>query len=144
MNTDSKKTPLVLIHGMGAGAALWVLNYDSLAKTRPVYAIDLIGFGRSSRSEFNKDGSIAEKQFVKSIEEWRKEVNISKMILCGHSMGGFLSASYALSYPERVQHLILADPWGFPERPENVEKRLNIPIWARALGYALRPLNPLW
>lgn len=40
--------------------------------------------------------------------------------------------------------MILADPWGFPERPENVEKRLNIPIWARALGYALRPLNPLW
>lgn len=52
---------------------------------------------------------MVEKQFVRSIEEWRKEVNIKKMILCGHSMGGFLGCAYALQYPDRVQHLILGD-----------------------------------
>lgn len=44
---------------------------------------------------------IAEKQLVRSIEEWRREMNIDNMILLGHSMGGFLATSYTISYPER-------------------------------------------
>jgi pimeloyl-ACP methyl ester carboxylesterase len=50
MNTDSKKMPIVLLHGFGAGIAFWVLNFDTLAEANhPVYAIDLLGFGKSSR-----------------------------------------------------------------------------------------------
>jgi len=144
MNTESKEVPLVLLHGLGAGIALWVMNLDAFAKGRPVYAMDILGFGRSSRPLFAKDALVCEKQFVKSVEEWRREMNINDMILLGHSMGGFIASSYALTYPERVKHLILADPWGFPEKPSDSTNGKTIPLWVRAIARVLTPLNPLW
>uniref|UniRef100_A0A8D8KAQ5 1-acylglycerol-3-phosphate O-acyltransferase ABHD5 n=1 Tax=Culex pipiens TaxID=7175 RepID=A0A8D8KAQ5_CULPI len=143
-NEESKRVPILMLHGLGAGVALWVLNLDELAQHRTVYAIDILGFGRSSRPSFSDDAMVAEKQLVKSIDEWRKEMGLKEMILLGHSMGGFLAASYALSYPDRVKHLILADPWGFPEKPKDVERPKKIPMWARAIVTASKPLNPLW
>lgn len=69
-------------------------------------------------------------------------MNLNEFILLGHSMGGFLAASYTLQYPDRVKHLILADPWGFAERDD--EKLKTYPWWARTIGFMVQPLNPLW
>ncbi|XP_066142419.1 (Lyso)-N-acylphosphatidylethanolamine lipase-like isoform X1 [Euwallacea fornicatus] len=140
-NTESPKTPIVLIHGLGAGVALWCLNIDALAASRPVYAFDLLGFGRSSRPTFSSDAMEAEQQMVRSLEEWRKEMTINNFILCGHSMGGFLATSYALTYPNKVKHLILADPWGFPEKPSGTSEA--VPLWVKTLSYIMQPFNPL-
>lgn len=142
LNTTSPNTPLVLLHGLGAGVALWCLNLDALSASRPVYAIDLLGFGRSSRPTFSADSTEAERQMVGAVEEWRREMKLDGFVLLGHSMGGFLAASYALSHPERVRHLILADPWGFPEKPPDSQRR-PLPLWVRAVAYTLQPFNPL-
>ncbi|XP_013137459.1 PREDICTED: 1-acylglycerol-3-phosphate O-acyltransferase ABHD5-like isoform X3 [Papilio polytes] len=144
LNEDAPRTPLVLLHGMGAGLALWCTNLDALAAQRPVYAIDLLGFGRSSRPKFASDASKVEAQWVESVEEWRREVNIDQLILLGHSLGGYIATAYALKYPERVRHLILADPWGFPEKPSNVYEKYQMPLWVRAVATAAQPFNPLW
>ena len=80
-NKKSNNAPLVMIHGMGAGVGLWALNLESLAKSRPVYAFDLLGFGRSSRVKFPKDGMLAEMEFVEAIEDWRKEMKVQRIII---------------------------------------------------------------
>jgi abhydrolase domain-containing protein 5 len=143
LNEKSKKTPLVLVHGFAAGVALWALNFDALAAHRPVYAMDLLGFGRSSRPSFSSNAAEAESQLVESLEAWRREMLIDEMVLLGHSMGGFLAASYAIRHPERVRHLILADPWGFPERPSDEQLMNKLPFWARAIAAMVAPFNAL-
>lgn len=142
LNTTSKNTPLVLVHGMGSGVGLWVLNLDSLSQNRPVYALDLLGFGRSSRTKFSTDPTEAEREFVESIEDWRKAMNLDKIILLGHSLGGYLSACYSMSYPEHIKHLILVDPWGLPERPADMEVRREVPVWVRVVAMIIEPFNP--
>jgi len=49
------KPPFVMVHGMGAGLAMFALNIPELSKERTVLAIDLPGFGRSSRPPFSSD-----------------------------------------------------------------------------------------
>ncbi|CAH0401187.1 unnamed protein product [Chilo suppressalis] len=144
LNNESPKTPLVMLHGMGAGVALWCPNLDAFAATRPVYAMDLLGFGRSSRPKFASNAEKVESQWVESVEEWRRELNINQMILLGHSLGGYIATAYAMRYPERVRHLVLADAWGFPEKPQNPYEKYQLGLWVRGLAMVLQPLNPLW
>lgn len=107
-NTESTNTPIVLIHGFAAALGFWLQNLDDLSANHPVYAIDLLGFGKSSRPEFSNDAEEIESQFCESIEKWRQAMQIDKMILLGHSFGGFLATSYAMKYDENIEHLILA------------------------------------
>lgn len=43
----------------------------------------------------------------------------------------------------RVKHMVLVEPWGFPERPDPAEEDRPIPVWIRALGAMFSPFNPL-
>lgn len=95
------RPPLVLLHGFGGGVALWAQNLDSLSSSGPLYAPDLLGFGRSSRPQFTTDPEGAEEQFVAALEEWRVKVGLEEMVLLGHNLGGYLSAAYTLKYPQR-------------------------------------------
>lgn len=137
------KTPVVLLHGFGSGVGLWAQNLDALSQRRPVFAVDLLGFGQSSRPPFSTDAREAEDQFVESIEQWRAKVGLESMILLGHNLGGYLAVSYSIKYPDRVKHIVLVEPWGFPERPDTVEADRPIPVWIKALGAMFSPFNPL-
>ena len=46
-------------------------------------------------------------------------------------------------FSPRVSHLVLADPWGFPERPLDIDERYKLPLWAKAIGYVAQQFNPL-
>lgn len=143
VNTHLRGMPIVLVHGMGAGVGLWALNIDHLSEKRPLYAFDVLGFGRSSRPSFSKHADAAENEFIDSIEKWREALDLKEFILLGHSLGAYLSCAYTIKYPQHVRHLILADPWGFPEKPIATERESRIPVWIRLVARLLMPFNPL-
>ena len=124
-STESTKLPLVLVHGFNLASALWVLNLDQLAEKRKVYAIDLLGFGRSSRPRFRKKEN-PEMDLVDAIESWRKGVGLQKFDLLGHSFGGYVAAAYAIKHPGYLNRLILLEPYGFSDKTDLMEK---VPFW---------------
>ncbi len=48
-----------------------------------MYAIDLLGFGRSSRPKFSENVHEIEEQFVMFLEKWREAMKLDKMIILG-------------------------------------------------------------
>eukprot|EP01133_Synstelium_polycarpum_P002953 gene2953-3395_t len=136
--------PLVLIHGYGAGLGFWCANIDFLAQHYTVYAIDLVGFGRSSRPDLSKLKTQAEAEefWTTSIKDWSEEVGLNeKFNILGHSLGGYLSTCFSLRHPEKVKSLVLADAWGIPHRPEDYEAKISLPL--KLLGKVITPDVPL-
>ena len=127
---------LVVIHGYGAGLGFFYKNFEALSRPKGwrLYALDLLGMGRSSRPPFKirakeRKDSIreAEDWFVDSLEEWRKQRDIERFTLLGHSLGGYLAVAYALKYPGHLNKLILASPVGIPEDPYAVNADMPEP-----------------
>lgn len=141
--------PLVLIHGFAAGIGFWTGNIDELSTRFTVYAIDLLGFGRSSRPAFvpstpySEDMTPEEQVWIESIHAWSEAMELKSFVLLGHSLGGFLSGSFALKHPEKVRHLILADPWGVPSKPEEDTNAKRLPLRWRMVVKLLQMGSPL-
>ncbi|GAQ91164.1 lysophosphatidic acid acyltransferase/triacylglycerol lipase/phosphatidylcholine hydrolase, CGI-53 homolog [Klebsormidium nitens] len=113
---------LVVTHGYGAALGFYFRNFDVLGKYFKVHAVDMLGWGASSRPEFTpRTTEETEAFFIDSLEEWRKAMKIDKMVLMGHSFGGYMSAQYALKYPENIQHLILVGCAGVGHAGETLE-----------------------
>ena len=118
-----EKIPLVLVHGLWGGVGQFYKNLDHLHKDRRLYALDLPGFARSTRIPFPEEAEAVEAAFVSALERWREGVGLERLVLLGHSLGGFLSLSYSMTHPTRVRHLILDDPWGLGD-PIPEEKKM--------------------
>lgn len=127
---------LVMLHGYGAGLGFFYKNFEGLSRVKgwKLYALDMLGMGRSSRPPFKvhaKDqaGKIAEAEnwFIDALEEWRVLKRIDKFTLLGHSMGGYMAVAYALKYPGHLNKLILASPVGIPEDPYAMKAEMPEP-----------------
>ena len=127
---------LVMLHGYGAGLGFFYKNFEAISRAPgwKVYALDLLGMGRSSRPNFrihakDKQGKIteAENWFIDALEEWRIKRGLEQFTLLGHSLGGYLAVAYALKYPGRLNKLILASPVGIPEDPYAVNEEMPDP-----------------
>lgn len=127
---------LVMLHGYGAGLGFFYKNFEPLSRVPHwrLYALDLLGMGRSSRPPFrihakDREEKIteAENWFIDALEEWRVERKIERFTLLGHSLGGYMAVAYALKYPGHLNKLILASPVGIPEDPYAVNAAMPEP-----------------
>lgn len=123
----SIKTPLVLQHGYMNASCFYYRNLAGLSKHfETIYSLDMLGWGLSSRPSFDlTDDSVETAQdfFVESLEAWRKAMEIDRMILAGHSMGGYCSVAYCEKYAQHVKRLVLLSPVGVPEETKEIKAR---------------------
>jgi pimeloyl-ACP methyl ester carboxylesterase len=67
------------------------------------YALDFWGFGESG----SKRGSYAVQDFVSLVDQFMDRLGINSAPLVGHSMGGTVSLSVAIQYPQRVTKVVV-------------------------------------
>jgi pimeloyl-ACP methyl ester carboxylesterase len=142
MNVDSHRIrlqekgegfPLLLIHGLGASLEWWQFNVDSLSRKYRVIALDFLGFGYSSKQINEYSLSYTSKFLISFLDT----LEIDKASLLGNSMGGLISLSVALEYPERIEKLVLVDNAGF-DRQLSFILRLGSLFPVGELALALR------
>jgi len=75
--------PVILLHGWFHDSQMWSKNVDSLAQTLKVYALDLWGFGYSTREPMDYGYPLYATQLLKFMDT----LNIQKVSLVGQSMG---------------------------------------------------------
>jgi pimeloyl-ACP methyl ester carboxylesterase len=102
--------PLVLVHGLGSRAADWAnLIPRLIAGGHRVYAVDLLGYGRSAQPR-DVDYSISQQAAM--VEGFLDSQHLQQVDLAGWSMGGWISMQVALQQPQRVRRLVLLDSAG--------------------------------
>ncbi|QTS88914.1 alpha/beta hydrolase [Ectopseudomonas khazarica] len=101
--------PLILLHGFGANKDNWNRISRYLVKDFDVVAIDLPGFGNSTK---NPDLDYDVRTQVKRLKSIVNALNIDNFYIAGSSMGGYIAGNFAARYPENVQRLWLISPFG--------------------------------
>jgi pimeloyl-ACP methyl ester carboxylesterase len=99
---------LVLIHGLGSYIPAWSKNLEALSSRYRVVAIDLPGYGKSSKQSFAYSMDF----FAQVVEGVVRKLDLKRVTLVGHSMGGQIALTYALKYPTNVESLVLTSPAG--------------------------------
>jgi pimeloyl-ACP methyl ester carboxylesterase len=120
---------VVLIHGFASSLDAWATVVPELAKTRRVLALDLKGFGWSSRPDGDYSPQ-AEAHVVLALMDQR---GIDKAAVVAHSWGASVALALAIDAPARVSRLALYDAWVYEEQLPTTF------VWARAnvVGEAL-------
>ena len=90
--------PVILLHGWLGSWALWQETMIYLGQYYRTYALDFWGFGESGR----KRNTYAVTDFVCLVDQFMERLGIVEAPLVGHSMGGTVSLSVALKFPNRT------------------------------------------
>jgi proline iminopeptidase len=109
VKTMGSGEPIVMVHGGPGFNYLYFLpQFKELAKHYKLIFYDQRVCGKSS--EDLDSSSITIENFVNDLEGIRRLFGLKKMILFGHSWGGFLAMKYAIKYPKNLKSLILSNP----------------------------------
>jgi pimeloyl-ACP methyl ester carboxylesterase len=106
---DPFAPPLVLLHGSGSNATIWLQDITAYREQFRVVALDMPGDpGKSTPIRLPWSGPA----YTEWLTDVLAELGIEKAVLVGMSLGGWVAARFASAYPERVERLVLMCPGG--------------------------------
>jgi len=123
-SVGDRGSPVILIHGFGASVEIWQHNVSALSNNHRVYALDLVGYGRSDKPS----GKYSPSFLINHLNEFASALHIERASLVGLSMGGAVSLLYTLAYPEKVQKLVLVDSVGLGDKIIPLVRLMTLPI----------------
>jgi pimeloyl-ACP methyl ester carboxylesterase len=115
--------PVILIHGFFFDTNMWNKSIDVLAEKYKVYAIDLWGFGYSSREPLDFGYPLYAQQLLRFMDA----MGIQKASMAGQSMGGGTIIKFAISNKQRVEKIILVNAAGMPNELPIMGRISNLP-----------------
>ncbi len=128
--------PLVLIHSINAAGSSYEMRplFDHYRTSRPVYALDLPGFGFSERSDRVYSPEVFEEAIIDFIET---QVGQAADVVA-LSLGSEFIARAAFARPELFRSLTLISPSGFSAEYKDrsdgsAYQALSFPLWGRPL-----------
>jgi pimeloyl-ACP methyl ester carboxylesterase len=126
----SEAPPLILIHGFGGSIGHWRHNLGPLSQQYPVYALDLLGFGASSKAATSYNVSL----WVEQVYEFWRLVVRRQAVWVGHSIGSLVAVVGAARHPEAVRGYVAIT------LPDPSLRRALLPPFARPLVAAIERL----
>ncbi|MGH2747474.1 MAG: alpha/beta fold hydrolase [Actinomycetota bacterium] len=103
---DEGAEPLILLHGLGATKASWLTAIPHLSRRHRVIAIDLPGFGASSKPVATYDARF----FADRVVGLLNALDYRRALVAGNSMGGKIAMEMAMSHPGRVSAIACLCP----------------------------------
>ncbi len=116
-SASEKNIKILLIHGFGASKNHWRHNQDFLGKFSSCYAIDLLGFGKSSQPNALLNYETEKENSIKySFDLWGNQISTfcaevikSPVYLVGNSIGGVIALKAAQNLKDNCKGVILID-----------------------------------
>ncbi|WP_445637209.1 Alpha/beta hydrolase [Nostoc sp. DSM 114161] len=132
--------PVIFLHGAWNDSSEWLSVMESLAENFHCFAPDLLGFGESENPNIHHSIDLQ----VECLAEFLQAVKLEKVYLVGHSLGGWIAASYALKYPENVDGMVLLAPEGveIAGQEEYFRKMRRLLNYSPLVVKLLRSLTP--
>jgi len=127
-------TTVILLHSGGASVEFWWYNITALAQYHRVYAVDMVGSGRSDKPSVTYSLTY-QAQFIK---DFMDTCSIRCASLVGNSMGGGAALQFALMFPERLAKLVLVNSFGLGQRID-IFSRLGTLPFVDKISRVLRP-----
>lgn len=99
---------ILLIHGITSSRNTWDAVFDGLAEHHTVLAPDLPGHGDSDKPR----GDYSLGAYASALRDLLVYLEIPRVTVVGHSLGGGIAMTFAYQFPTRVQRMVLVDSGG--------------------------------
>jgi pimeloyl-ACP methyl ester carboxylesterase len=112
--------PVVFVHSLAGNIGQWSGQLDEIRKRRRGVALDLRGHGKSDAP---RNGAYAIESVAADVGAVADALGLERFALVGHSFGAGVALAYAGAHPDRVSHLLVADPVGDGTQTPEAEVR---------------------